>query len=194
MFFLIGLMILNIKIGILATGYSFLTLQLFKLLAKVVKIKFLNRLIEKKLRFCLVMGIIYLIPLYIYAFSFWGYCGLGDDFLIPVGNGYVVSSADTFDQPYFGPGEGIYPYQLSLKKFIIYNQTVCGEFKGYDSNDCKNCFFVFDTKIKKIDILNSPEEYSAFAYKNNLPQCNMFKSFKDNYDKYWNGLRLIFLP
>jgi hypothetical protein len=148
---------------------------------------------KKKLSwFC--AGFVYTIALFIYAFSYWGYSGLGDYSCIPIGNGFVVSSIDALERSWFEPDRVKYFRQADIINFAIKDNAVCGEFTGFNSTDCKNCFIVFDTKTEKIFEFHTLREYSAFATKNNLPQHERFKSFIDNYTEYWGGLKAIFLP
>ena len=146
--------------------------------------------------FGLVSGFlfIYAIALFVYAFSFWGYSGLGDSFCIPVGNGYKVESIDALKSSWFEPDRGEFSRQADIINFKIKDRIICAEFTGFNSEDCQNCFIVFDTKSEKISEFHSQVEYSSFATKNSLPQSSEFKSFNDNYIEHWGGIRRIFLP
>ena len=195
MFALFGLIFLIIKVAILATVYSFLTLLLFKIILKTTQQKWLERLMSKKFLFWLGVGFIYSVTLFIYSFSFWGYSGLGDFACIPVGNDITVNSIDALETSWFEPDKGEkYSRQAEIINFTIQNKIICGEFTGYNSTDCKNCFIVYDTNTEKIFEFHSTKEYSLFATKNNLPQQSEFKTFIENYREHWGGLRSIFLP
>jgi hypothetical protein len=194
MFALFGLIALTIKIAILATVYASLTLLLLYIVSKSTTRKWLDRLISKKILTWFGTGFVYTVALFIYAFSYWGYSGLGDYSCIPIGNGFVVGSIDALESSWFEPDRVKYSRQADIINFAIKGNTVCGEFTGFNSSDCKNCFIVFDTKTEKIFEFHSPEEYSAFATKNNLPQHDQYKSFIENYREYWGGLKTIFLP
>lgn len=195
MFALLGLLFMIIKIAILATVYASLTLLFFYILSKSVKRKWLDRLMLKKFLFWFATGFVYTVAFFIYAFSFWGYSGLGDYFCIPVGNGFKVNSIDACTSSWYEPNKGEkYSRQADIVNFKIKDKKICAEFTGYNSQECQNCFIVFDTEEEKTYEFHSSEEYSAFAKKNNLPLQNEFRSFGDNYNDYWNTRRTLFLP
>jgi hypothetical protein len=140
-------------------------------------------------------GFLYTILLFSYAFSFWGYAGLGDYFCIPVSNGFVVSSIDAQTTSYFEPDKGEkYSRQALMTNFAIKDNKICGDFLGFNRDDCVDCFIVFDTKAEKVYEFNSSKNYMTFANKNNLPHQQDFKSFNENYRSYWSGLKNWFLP
>lgn len=194
MFALLGLIALTIKIAILASIYAGLTLLALYIFSKRTKRNWLARLMSKKILIWFMIGFIYTVALFIYAFSYWGYSGLGDYSCIPIGNGLVVSSIDALDGSWFEPDRVQYSRQANIINFAIKNNTICGEFKGFNSSSCDNCFIVFDAKTEKISEFYSPTEYAAFATKNNLPQHGQVKSFIENYKEYWGKLKAIFLP
>jgi hypothetical protein len=194
MFALFGLFFLTIKIAILSTVYALLTLLVLYIASKTTERKWLNRLMEKKFLFWFGMGFIYATVLFIYAFSFWGYSGLGDYSCIPVGNGFKVKSIDALTSSWFEPDRGEYSRQADILNFKIIDRKLCAEFTGFNSFACKDCFIVFDTGTERIYEFHSPEEYSDFATKNNLPPQNQFKSFSDNYNEYWSKRYSLFLP
>jgi len=194
MFALIGLIALTIKITILATVYATLTLVVLYLISKTTRKIWLARLMGNKLLFWFCTGFIFTVALFIYAFSYWGYSGLGDYSCIPIGNGFVVSSIDALENSWFEPDKEKYSRQADIINFAIKKNTLCGEFTGFNSDDCKNCFIVFNAKTERMDEFRSPEEYSSFATKNDLPQHKEFKTFIENYREHWGGLKNIFLP
>ena len=100
MFALFGLVFLIIKIGILSSVYSILTLLIFRIISKKYSKAWLNRLMNKKFLFWLGTGFVYSIALLMYAFSFWGNSGLGDYARIPVGNNFAIGSIDALDRSF----------------------------------------------------------------------------------------------
>lgn len=194
MFVLLGLFFLVIKIAILATVYATITLIILLFLSKKTQVNWIKKIMQLKLITWLTTGFLYSIILFCYAFSYWGYAGIGDYFCIPAGNGFVVSSIDAQENSYFEPNRKENYRQVYMNNFIIKNGKVCGEFLGFNSDDCSDCFIVFDTKTEKILQFNSAKKYSIFAAKNGLPQQQNFKSFGDNYQNYWGGIKNLFLP
>jgi hypothetical protein len=194
MFALIGLIFMMIKIAILATAYASVTLLFLYIFARTTEIKWIKKLMHRKIITWLISGFIYSISLFVYAFSYWGYSGLGDYFCIPAGHGFVVSSIDAQDYSYFEPERKKYSRQVFMKKFKIKDEKVCGEFLGFNSDDCLDCFIVFDTKDEKLYEFYSSADYFTFAKKNNLPQPSDFVDFNQNYREYWHGMRNFFLP
>jgi hypothetical protein len=194
LFALFGLISLTIKIVFLAIAYASLTLLFLYTISKTINPKWSRIITENKFLVWIATGFIYTFSLYIYAFSFWGYSGLGDYACIPVSNGFKVKSIDALDNSWFEPDKGESSKQADLLKFSIKNQVICGEFTGYNSTRCSGCIIAFDTKTEKVYEFHSSEGYSKFAAENDLPQLDEFKTFGENYSEYWNGRRSFFLP
>src|SRR5690606_29163969 len=137
MFALFGLIYLIIKIAFLATAYAILTLLILYILSQLTKIKWIKKIMQHKFKSWFGAGFIYSIIFFCYAFSYRGYAGLGDYFCIPAGNSFVVSSIDALETSYFEPdNRKKYSRQVFLKNFAIKDGKICGEFLGYNSDNC----------------------------------------------------------
>lgn len=189
-----GLIGLAIKVFYLALGYAALTLSPFYLLLKAVKHNWTAWLLSKKIFVWLGVAWVYIIALYIYAFSYWGYRGLGDEACIPIGNGYVVWSFDGHEESWIKPEMGKNSGEPRLLTFAVSNNTLCADFTGFDCSYCKYRFVVFNTATKVALKFQTLKEYADFATKNNLPQHDQFKNFNDNHWEHWGGLRWFLLP
>lgn len=195
MFALIGLFFLIIKIAILASVYALIIVLTLFIISKNTEIARIRKLMEYKFLTWLASGFLCSVFLFWYAFSFWGYAGLGDSFCIPVSNGYTVNSIDAQETSYFEPDKGENSSrQAFIKNFAIKDHKICAEFLGFNSDANEGCFIVFDTEEEKIYEFHTSGEYSDFASKNSLPQKQEFKSFGANYSEYWGGNRNWFLP
>ena len=195
MFVLFGLIALTIKIAILSSIYALLTLLVFYFVSKKTEVIWIKAVMQTKFMSWISLGFIYTFILFVYAFSYWGYSGIGDGFCIPAGNGFVVNSIDDQSHSYIEPDQNKkYSRQAFLRNFIIKDEIVCAEFLGFNSDDCNDCFIVLETETGKLYEFHSAQEYSVYATKNGLPQKNVFKSFNENYRNHWSGLKSWLLP
>jgi hypothetical protein len=190
--FIGGLIVLTIRIALLAALYALVTMVLVHVFFR--KKTWWVKIMESKVLIWFVIGFVYTALLFVHAFSFWGYSGLGDSYRIPIGSGFVVKSIDAMDNSWFEPDHGEFSRQADIRNFSIRNETICGEFGGFNSFNCGTCLIVFNTKTGKISEFHSPEAYAHFATKNNLPQAAEFKDFSSNYSEHRGLLKWLFLP
>ena len=193
MFGIFGLIISLVKIFIYSTVYSILTLTAFYILSKTTKIVWIKKLMNFKFATFIVLGAFYGISFLIYSFSYWQDSGFGDSFKIPIGNGFQVSNIDG-TSTYFEDEKIAYSRQASLTNFTVSDKKLCASFQGFNSNDCNDCYIVFDTKKSKMYEFHSTNEYENFAKANNLPFPDDFKPFMDNYKEYWDSHSKWYLP
>jgi hypothetical protein len=195
MFALFALLFLMVKIRILALAYATLVVIVLLIFSKKARQDWRIMSLGKKFLFWFGCSFLLFIALSIYAFSYWGYSGLGDEACIPVGNGFVVYSIDALESSWIEPDRKEDWKQAELQNFALSKDHVlCAEFTGYNGENCNHCFIVFDTNTQKITVFNSQAEYYEFARTNNLPQHDEFKSFIENYRAHWGGLRQYLLP
>ena len=193
MFVLFQLLVQIVITCVYTLLYAAITLAILVLLANFNRFTFLNTIKHQKFKSFINICGAYFVILGIYSFVHFGEKGEGDYYLIPISKDYAVKNIDGADT-YFEENQNDYGRQAYLKKFIIKDGKLCSSFTGFNSPNCKDCYFVFDSQTKKQYEFHSTSEYLNFASQNNLPTPDKFKDFSTNYDNYWSARKNWLLP
>jgi len=175
------------KIAILSCFYATLILFIFLFIEKTFPKSIFSESSKNKLKIWIVSGFFVSIFLFAFMFTYWGNHGLGDFARIPIGYGKEVGEIDGV-VAYIEPND-----QVNVKSFTKQNEYLVGE-TNVNPVDKPKPYFCWNLKNNKIQFFENEMEYDAFAHQNNLPKNSNFKSFRENYNHYWNGWRLWLLP
>ena len=190
---LIGFIGSLIKIGILASIYSFFIVLIFKTIGKRKPNSWFYRVANKKSRLWLVSGLTISIGLFIYLFTYWGFHGFGDGPRIPIGYGVIVDNTNWNEYGYIRDLKTSDSINIEMTKFKVKDGKLIGNLDSW-FYEYKNSYFVYDLKHKRMFEFKSQKDYELFASKHNLPLANDLRSFRENYWAYWGGWRLLLLP
>jgi hypothetical protein len=163
-----------LKIALQAAVYSLVLMLLIFIVIKATGNRRLKSIKFKTVYFS-VAGL-----LFIFSFTYYGDHGLGDEANIPVGHGKTINSGDGY--AYLN----VERTQINIDSFLVRNDHLCFA--------SKNDYYDYQLPSGKYVKYSSKQEYEAYAKKNHLPVVNDFKTFYPQYDAYWNGWRLWFLP
>jgi hypothetical protein len=193
MFSFIGFIFLTIKIALLTGLYTWTTVKLLRLLNLFHKPAWLAGLMSNLGLFRVVSGVSYFALLFWYAFSYWGYRGLGDYARIPAGNGYSIEDIDG-TMTWIEPPKKTKGTDIQIANFALAGEYICAEVRAFDSSDCQACYIVSNTKTHKNVVLLSADAYAAYADAHKLPHQSGFKGFFDHYREHWGGIKAYLLP
>ncbi len=193
MFGIVGLIISLFVIFFYSLIYAGLCLIIIYVGSKLTHFRWANKAVNFKFKTFVLLGTFFGIAFLFYHFSYWRDSGFGDSFKIPIGNGYKVSNIDG-SETFFEDSKSGGGRQAFLTKIAIVDKKLCANFQGFNSDDCTDCYIVFDTKLEKMYEFHSSEEYKVFAMKNNLPVAESFRDFMETYYDYWSRNSKWYLP
>jgi len=180
-----------IKIGILASIYSALLIGIMMIIRSFKSTEYLERVGKEKKKYWFVFGLFISIGLFIYSFTYWGNHGLGDSARIPIGNFKEVGETNGTDS-YIEPEN--YPYgAMMVYSFKKSDNFLTGKTE-VSPVDRPKPFFSWDLSKDQIVFFDSETEYNLFAKDNGLPKSSEFKTFRESYREYWNGMKFWMLP
>nr|WP_321237495.1 hypothetical protein [uncultured Psychroserpens sp.] len=180
-----------IKIGILASIYSVVLIGILLMVRKLKPTEFLERVKTEKKKYWFVFGLLISIGLFIFSFTYWGNHGLGDSARIPIGNFKEVGETNGINA-YIEPDN--YEYgAMNVNSFIKHNNYLVGKTE-VSPVDRPKPFFSWNLSKDEITFYDSEKEYNSFADKNKFPKISEFKTFRERYKEYWNGIRFWLLP
>lgn len=180
-----------VKIVILSALYATLVLVVFLLVGKLNPSSYFSRKLSNKKKKWWVSGLFISIGLTIFSFTYWGDHGLGDSARIPIGHFKEVSEING-TQSYIEPGDYKYGV-LMLHSFSKSNSHLVGKTEISPVDNPKT-FFSWDLAADEVVFFDSEKEYNSFASEYKLPEISEFKSFGENYQDYWGGLKFWLLP
>ena len=89
-----------IKIGILASVYSFILIGILLIVGKFKPNEFLKRVKSEKKKYWFSFGFLISIGLFIFSFTYWGNHGLGDGPMIPIGHWETIENTNWTEYGY----------------------------------------------------------------------------------------------
>lgn len=122
--------------------------------------------------------------LFLFSCTYWGDHGLGDSARVPVGRGEVVEEINgiaTYFEPLSLPSGA-----PLITSFQAGNDRLCGL-----AND--GSFFVYDLALGQQHLFADSQEYTNYAAHYGLPAVSEFRSFREQYSRYWSGWRFWLL-
>ncbi|WP_121810762.1 hypothetical protein [Mucilaginibacter kameinonensis] len=120
--------------------------------------------------------------LIVFSFTYYGDHGLGDSPRIPLGYGETMVGDNQFAS--FTPkGKN---EQIHVKAFALKGDNLS---MAVDSG-----YKVYNLKTKGVVNFSEGQMYDAFAFSYGLPLSLQLRSFRPQYDEYWNGWRFWLLP
>lgn len=182
-----------IKIGILASIYSFLLIGVILLIRSFNPNTFLNKVKAKKKKYWFSFGFLISIGLFIFSFTYWGNHGLGDGPIIPIGHWKTIENTNWNEYGYLKEQKTSNGINIETTKFKVKNNKLCGNLKSWFYN-YEHAFFVLDLKTDKITEFKTTSNFNKYAENNKLPKSNELLSFRENYNNHWSGIRLLLLP
>jgi len=163
-----------VKIGALATVYSFLFYCLYFILKEVLGKKKPGK--PKFGRFYLIVYIL----LFAYSFTYYGNHGLGDESHIPLGYYQTIDATDGY--AFFTPKN--LSKTLSVDSFLVIDHKVCIA--------SGSTYYIYNLSSGKEEKFDSKISYEQYAAHSSLPPTCCFKKYYDSYNEYWNGWRFWF--
>jgi len=185
--FLFGFIFEIIKIGFLASVYSFIILFIFRKIGKTKLNNWLNKRLKNSIIFWFINGALISISLFIWTFTYWGEHGFGDYSRIPIGNAKQIEQID-------GYWTYITPKGHKFEVFTIYSYAINGKYCTGKTKQNSNRYYIWNLKTNEVQTVNSKNEYEKLSKNLNLPKENEFLDFWNGYKKYWHGWRFFLLP
>ena len=182
-----------IKIGILASIYSFILIGILLIIGKFKPTEFLKRVKSEKKKYWFSFGFLISIGLFIFSFTYWGNHGLGDGPMIPIGHWETIENTNWTEYGYLKEQKTSDGNDIETTLFKVEDDKLCGNLKSW-FYDFQNSYFVLDLKTDKITEFKTESEFNEYAKKNKLPKSNELLSFEQNYRNHWSGIRFLLLP
>ena len=182
-----------IKIGILASVYSFILIGILIIIGKFKPTEFINRVKSEKKKYWFSFGFLISIGLFIFSFTYWGNHGLGDGPMIPIGHWETIENTNWTEYGYLKGQKTIDGIDIETTQFKVTNDKLCGNLKSW-FYDFENTYFVLDLKTDEMTEFKTESEFNEYAENNKLPKSNELLSFEENYRNHWSGIRFLLLP
>jgi len=182
-----------IKIGILASIYSFILTGILLIVGKFKPNEFLKRVKSEKKKYWFSFGFLISIGLFIFSFTYWGNHGLGDGPMIPIGHWETIENTNWTEYGYLKGQKTSDGIDIETTKFKVVNDKLCGNLKSW-FYDFENSYFVLDLKTDEMTEFKTESEFNKYVENNKLPNSNELLSFKQNYRNHWSGIRFLLLP
>lgn len=182
-----------IKIGILASVYSFILIGILLIIGKFKPNEFLKRVKSEKKKYWFSFGFLISIGLFIFSFTYWGNHGLGDGPKIPIGHWETIENTNWTEYGYLKGQKTKDGIDIETTQFKVANDKLCGNLKSW-FYEFENSYFVLDLKTDKITEFKTESAFNEYAENNKLPKSNELLSFKQNYRNHWSGIRFLLLP
>ncbi|WGH76270.1 hypothetical protein P8625_03645 [Tenacibaculum tangerinum] len=182
-----------IKIGILASIYSFILIGILLFIGKFKPTDFIKRVKVEKKKYWFSFGLLISIGLFIFSFTYWGNHGLGDAPMIPIGHWETIENTNWTEYGYLKGKKTSDGINIETTHFKVTNDKLCGNLKSW-FYDFENTYFVLDLKTDKITEFKTESEFNEYAENNKLPKSNELLSFEGNYRNHWGGIRFLLLP
>lgn len=182
-----------IKIGILASVYSFILIGILLIVGKFKPNEFLKRVKSEKKKYWFSFGFLISIGLFIFSFTYWGNHGLGDGPKIPIGHWVTIENTNWTEYGYLKGQKTKDGIDIETTQFKVANDKLCGNLKSW-FYEFENSYFVLDLKTDKITEFKTESAFNEYAENNKLPKSNELLSFEQNYRNHWSGIRFLLLP
>lgn len=182
-----------IKIGVLASIYSFIVIGILLIIGKFKLIEYLKRVKSEKKKYWFSFGFLISIGLFIFSFTYWGNHGLGDGPMIPIGHWETIENINWNEYGYLKGQKTSDGIDIETTKFKVTNNKLSGNLKS-SFYEFENSYFVLDLKTDEITESKTESEFNKYSAKNELPKSNDLLSFEDNYRNHWSGIRFLLLP
>ncbi|CAM3867224.1 MULTISPECIES: hypothetical protein [Flavobacterium] len=182
-----------IKIGVLASIYSFIVIGILLIIGKSKPIEYLKRVKSEKKKYWFSFGFLISIGLFIFSFTYWGNHGLGDGPMIPIGHWETIENINWNEYGYLKGQKTSDGIDIETTKFKVTNDKLSGNLKS-SFYEFENSYFVLDLKTDEITEFKTESEFNKYAAKNELPKSNELLSFEDNYRNHCSGIRFLLLP
>jgi len=182
-----------IKIGILASIYSFILIGILLIIGKFKPTEFIKRVKTEKKKYWFSFGFLISIGLFIFSFTYWGNHGLGDGPMIPIGHWETIENTNWTEYGYLKGQKTSDGIDIETTKFKVANDKLCGNLKSW-FYDFENTYFVLDLKTDEMTEFKTESEFNEYAENNKLPNSNELLSFEENYRNHWSGIRFLLLP
>jgi energy-coupling factor transporter transmembrane protein EcfT len=182
-----------IKIGILASVYSFILIGILLIVGKFKPNDYLKRVKSEKKKYWFSFGFLISIGLFIFSFTYWGNHGLGDGPMIPIGHWETIENTNWTEYGYLKRQKTSDGNDIETTQFKVVDDKLCGNLKSW-FYDFKNSYFVLDLKTGKMTEFKTESEFNEYAENNKLPKSNELLSFEQNYRNHWSGIRFLLLP
>jgi energy-coupling factor transporter transmembrane protein EcfT len=182
-----------IKIGILASIYSFILIGILLIIGKFKPTEFIKRVKTEKKKYWFSFGFLISIGLFIFSFTYWGNHGLGDGPMIPIGHWETIENTNWTEYGYLKEQKTSDGIDIETTQFKVANNKLCGNLKSW-FYDFENTYFVLDLKTDEMTEFKTESEFNEYAENNKLPNSNELLSFEENYRNHWSGIRFLLLP
>ncbi|AUC15884.1 hypothetical protein BTO06_12300 [Tenacibaculum sp. SZ-18] len=182
-----------IKIGILASVYSFILIGILLIVGKFKPNDYLKRVKSEKKKYWFSFGFLISIGLFIFSFTYWGNHGLGDGPMIPIGHWETIENTNWNEYGYLKGQKTSDGYDIETTRFKVVNDKLCGNLESW-FYQFQNSYFVLNLKTDKIVEFKTESEFNEYAENNKLPKSNELLSFEENYRNRWGGIRFFLLP
>ena len=182
-----------IKIGILASIYSFVLIEILLIIRKFKPTEFLKRMKSEKKKHWFSFGLLISIGLFIFSLTYWGNHGLGDRPIIPIGYWKKIENTNWTEYGYLKGQKTKDGNDIETTRFKVVDNKLCGNLESWFYG-FQNSYFVLDLKTDKITEFKTEFEFNVYAENNKLPKSNELLSFEQNYRNHWNGIRFLLLP
>lgn len=182
-----------IKIGILASIYSFVVIGILLIIGKFKPSEFIKRVKAEKKKYWFSFGFLISIGLFIFSFTYWGNHGLGDGPMIPIGHWETIENTNWTEYGYLKEQKTSDGNDIETTQFKVVDDKLCGNLKSW-FYDFQNSYFVLDLKTDEMIEFKTETEFNEYAENNKLPKSNELLSFEQNYRNHWSGIRFFLLP
>ena len=182
-----------IKIGILASIYSWILLGIFRQINRSnPKSWFQKSTVNGKRFWVKSTRIIYLL-LFIWMYTYWGNHGFGDSARIPIGNGKVIKNINWSEYGYIENIRTSDNDKIETTKFRITNKKLIGNLDSWFYS-YTNQYFLYEIRKNELVEFGRKLDFDKYAESNDLPTSSELLTFEQNYSKYWSGWRFWLLP
>lgn len=149
----------------------------------------LKNTLKRKNKLWLLFHFIVSLGLFSYSFTYWEDTGLGESPSLPIGYGQRIYSPDYAWTTFYPDLEKakLNKDELIIDSFIVQKDILCAVVSHDNSNSPKYDFIVCDLKKKTNKTFLNETDYNEYAQVNNLPQRELFSTFKHQYCNYLNA-------
>jgi len=182
-----------IKIGILASIYSFILIGILLIIGKFKPTDFIKKVKADKKKYRFYLGFLISIGLFIFSFTYWGNHGLGDGPMIPIGHYKTIENTDWTEYGYLKGHRTNDGIDIETTQFKVTDDKLCGNLKSW-FYEFENTYFVLDLKTNEMTEFKTESEFNEYAENNKLPNSDELLSFEENYRNHWSGIRFLLLP